>query len=558
MIKRPANVNATDWKVNFSLELEDPYWNLLTRELMMLTFNQRHPVVLKRGVVLDGSSNPRTLNNIASRLRTVARWAQKNGLPPHPDGWTVEDLRHRITDLSTESLSPQSIRNHVSTLKNLAAAAPALSLPWPEGDPWPGQSARQVAVLTTSSVIATPTVPPKTWFPLIRAAWAYIRDFAPDILRADGRLRELRAAARTSIVGIDERLDRWLADPRNKVPVHADSLDGYAPEPQWALMMLLLGYESERSTALSSSESSRERRRTLILDAIAEGRTTTHTLSRELVQVCRPDGTTGPWHPGIDTRALFELKTALRDAAFTLVVGLSMMRDSEIHEILRDPVVEHYSTPAISSTKIKGTTDRPGKHWWIAEPLVDALAVAEAVSLHPERVFSPVHANKQDGTVVGVSMLKAFMTFVNANRAWTGLDEIPVAYIRPHMFRRTMAMLTDQFPGSEIATGIQLKHLATRALANATTRGYAASDKEWATYLKDALDNVKFRKIKDLYERHTAGEEIGFGPGAERVKVSAYGLRSPVAYLSSSPPVRPRPSRARWPGGGSSAGSWGR
>ncbi|MDW6064023.1 hypothetical protein SAZ11_46310 [Streptomyces sp. FXJ1.4098] len=86
------------------------------------------------------------------------------------------------------------------------------------------------------------------------------------------------------------------------------------------------------------------------------------------------------------------------------------------------------------------------------------------------------------------------------------------------MFRKTMAMLTDQFPGSEIATGIQLKHLATRALANASTRGYAASDTQWAKYLGDALDNVKFRKIKDLYERHTAGGQIGFGPGAERVK----------------------------------------
>ncbi|WP_202519747.1 hypothetical protein [Streptomyces sp. SID1034] len=86
------------------------------------------------------------------------------------------------------------------------------------------------------------------------------------------------------------------------------------------------------------------------------------------------------------------------------------------------------------------------------------------------------------------------------------------------MFRRTMAMLTDQFPGSEIATGIQLKHIAARALANATTQGYAASDAEWAQYLEGALENVKFRKIKDLYQRHTDGEEIGFGPGAERVK----------------------------------------
>ncbi|MGW7575671.1 hypothetical protein [Streptomyces sp. NPDC054765] len=110
------------------------------------------------------------------------------------------------------------------------------------------------------------------------------------------------------------------------------------------------------------------------------------------------------------------------------------------------------------------------------------------------------------------------MRLVNSHREWTGLDEIPLTYLRPHMFPRTMAMLTDQFPGSEIATGIQLKHLAKRALANATTRSYAASDSEWATYLGDALGNVKFRKIKDLYERHTGGEEIGFGPGADRVK----------------------------------------
>ncbi|MCT6776288.1 integrase [Streptomyces sp. CS7] len=519
VLKRPANVNAADWKVNFTLELEDPYWNLLAREMLMFTFNSRHPAVLKRGVVLDCSASARSLNHIASRLRSTARWANVNGLPPHPGEWSVEDLRQRVKDMPAEGISPQTIRNHVTTLKNLAAAGPGLSQPWPEGDPWPGQSARQVAELAPGTVIATPTVPPKTWFPLIRAAWAYIHDLAPDVLRADRRLRGLRATARASIVGLDERLEQWLADPQNKIPVCAKSVDGQAPVVRWALLMLLLGYEGDCSSAfLSGGSPARNRRQALILDTVAEGRTTTHALSGELVQVTRPDGTTGPWHPGIDALALFELKTVLRDAAFTLVVGLSMMRDSEVHEILRDPVVEHYSTPAISSTKIKGTTNRPGKHWWIAEPLVEALAVAEAVSFHPERVFAPVHANHTDGTVVGVHMLKAFVAFVNANRAWTGLDEIPLTYIRPHMFRRTMAMLTDQFPGSEIATGIQLKHIATRALANATTLGYAASDKDWARYLKDSLDNVKFRKIKELYERHTAGEEIGFGPGAERVK----------------------------------------
>ncbi|MFD5747504.1 integrase [Streptomyces sp. NPDC127033] len=519
VLHRPANVNVSDWKVHFSLELEDPYWNLLARELMMIAFNQSHPLVLKSGAILERATSPRTLNQIASRLRLTARWAGDRGLALQPGTWTVEDLRQRITDLSLEGTSPATIRSHVSTLKDLAAAEPALSLPWPSGDPWPGQSSRRVAELSSSRTIATPTVPPKTWFPLIRAAWAYIHDFAPDILRADRKLRALKAAARPSILGLDERLEEWLADRQNKIPVLAASLDDQAPQVQWTLLMLLLGYTAEARTAIyNPGKPASLRRRNMILDAVTEGRTTTHALTGELVQVIRSDGSTAPWHPGINPRALFELKTILRDAAFVLVVGLSMMRDSEIHEVLRDAVVEHYSTPAISSAKIKGTTNHPGKHWWIADPLVEALAVAEAVSEHPERVFSPVHASKQDGTLDGVDMLVAFKNFVNASRSWTGLDEIPTAYMRPHMFRRTMAMLTDQFPGSEIATGIQLKHLAKRALANATTRGYAASDAEWAKYLEDALDTVKFRKIKDLYQRHTAGEEIGFGPGAERVK----------------------------------------
>ncbi|MBL3666929.1 integrase [Streptomyces sp. M2CJ-2] len=520
VLKRPANVNASDWKVHFSQGLENPYWNMLAREFMMIVMNRRHPVVLKSGIVLEGSGTPTTLSHIASRLRAVARWGRENGRPAHPDAWTAEDLRQRITDLAAEGMSPETVRSHVGTLKNLAIAEPALSLPWPVGDPWPGQSARDVARSRPSKAITTPTVPPKTWFPLIRAAWAYIHDFAPDVLRADSRVRELKADARLSVIGIDARLEQWFAEPENKIPVHVASAGGQDPRVNWNLLTLLLGYEAIHNSAFAADARNplKTRRRELVQNTAAEGRTTTHALTGELVQVTRPDGATGPWHPGIDLRALTDLKTALRNAAFTLVVGLSMMRDSEIHEILRDPVVEHYNTPAIASTKIKGTTDRPGKHWWIAGPLVEALAVAEAVSLHPERVFAPVHSSNQDGTIDGALMLASFVRFVNANRVWTGLDAIPATYIRPHMFRRTMAMLTDQFPGSEIATGIQLKHLATRALANATTRGYAASDAEWAKYLEDALDNVKFRKIKDLYQRHTAGEEIGFGPGAERIK----------------------------------------
>ncbi|MEI5011140.1 integrase [Streptomyces sp. PmtA] len=519
VLKRPANVSPGEWKVRFSNELEDPYWNLLAREFLMIIFNRRHLSILKAGVTLGGSADPRTLTQQTSRLRTLIRWAHETGRPPHADAWTVEDLRQRIADLTSDGRAANTARGHVSTLKNLATIEPVLSLPWPSGDPWPGQSARDVVKLRGNKKVSTPAVPPETWFPLIRAAWAYIHQFAPDVLRADLRLRELQEAAQSTRQGLDQRLTEWLADPSNLVPIHTPSSKWPGKQVNWKLLALVLGYTTEHSKAFGTRCDTFRRRRELVLDAVAEGRTTTSTLTGELVQVVRKDGSAGPWHPGIDPDALYILKAALRNAAFVLVVGLSMMRDSEIYEIMRGAVVEYYSTPAISSTKIKGTSNRPGKHWWIADPIVEALAVAEEVSLHPERIFAPAHAPRQDdGVVDSVRLLVAFVKCSNAGRTWSGLDEIPANYIRPHMFRKTMAMLTDQFPGSEIATGIQLKHVATRALANITTRGYAASDTDWAKYLADALDNVKFRKIKDLYQRHTAGEEIGFGPGAERIK----------------------------------------
>ncbi|PJN35676.1 integrase [Streptomyces sp. CB02959] len=519
VLKRPANLAPSEWKVLFGNELEDPYWNLLAREFLMITFNQQCLSVLKAGVSLGASANPRTLPQLASRLRTLVSWARRTGRPPHADAWTVDDLRQRITDMVSDGSAADTVRGHVSALKNLALVEPALSLPWPVGDPWPGQSAREVAKLRGGKRVSTPTVPPSTWFPLIRAAWAYIHTFAPDVLRADQQLRGLRDAARVSRQGFDQRLAEWLADAQNLVPTHTPSSQWPGIQVNWKLLALVLGYKPVHSKAFNERSELCRRRRAMVLGAVAKGRTTTNTLTGELVQVVREDGSTGPWHPGIDPEALFVLKAALRNAAFVLVVGLSMMRDSEIYEIMRGAVVEHYSTPAISSTKIKGTANRPGKHWWVADPIVEALAIAEAVSLHDERVFAPAHASRQDdGVVDSVLLLAAFVKCSNAGRAWSGLDEIPTTYIRPHMFRRTMAMLTDQFPGSEIATGIQLKHVAARALANTTTRGYAASDADWVKYLTDALDNVKFRKIKNLYQHHTAGEEIGFGPGAERVK----------------------------------------
>lgn len=110
---------------------------------------------------------------------------------------------------------------------------------------------------------------------------------------------------------------------------------------------LELGIAASRDEAVFGSGRPDGRlRREAVLRAIAAGYPTTTGFIDDLAQVQRPDGTHGPWHPGLDADAIHRERTRLRDAAFTLIAGLSMMRDSEIHEIARNSVVEHYGYPA--------------------------------------------------------------------------------------------------------------------------------------------------------------------------------------------------------------------
>ena len=188
-----------------------------------------------------------------------------------------------------------------------------------------------------------------------------------------------------------------------------------------------------------------------------------------------------------------------------------------VHEIAPGSIVDHYGTPAIKSTKGKHDPNLPVKHWWITEPVAEAIAVAEQLSEHHDRLFPPLLRKSADVSR-SHQMLDAFINHVNTTTtAQTGLEPIPPGKARPHMFRRTMAMLTDQFPGSEIALGIQLKHIASRALANRSTQGYANADNSWADHLESAIDAARFRRIEDLYHAHKAGQPIGYGPGADRI-----------------------------------------
>ncbi|MCX4744512.1 integrase [Kitasatospora sp. NBC_01287] len=529
VVRRPPNLSHCQWRVRFSGELTDPAWNLLAREVFMAMANPQHEALHDLGVHLGAErAAVGTLIQTASQLRQLITWATRKDLPSRPAEWTHRDLHRRIRDLLAVR-KPSTAASTVTFLKKMAVIAPAITGGWPTGDPWEGRSARQVAKCPGRHELSTEAIKPEIWFPLVRAAWAYVHTFAPDILRATHRYEELRRAARP-LPAVDRKaeIDIWLDDPANKIPVYSDRTreDG-SPRVHRNLLGLAVGLSGRRGGGCRLADSLGRRHK--VMQAVAEGRITREGLVADLTEVRRPDGTTGPWHPGITPDNLFQLHVALRNAAFILVAALSMMRDSEIQAIVRGSVVEHYNSPAIASTLQKDHPGLPRKHWWITEPVAEAIAVAEAVSVHAERVFAPLGRPGFSSSVQGPGMTRQFITFANAGRTWSGLDEIPPGKARPHMFRRTMAMLTDQFPGSEIALGIQLKHVATRALANRSTLGYAASDTAWADHLQSAVDAAKFRRIKDLYSDHSNGNTIGYGPGAERIKETFDQIKETVA-----------------------------
>jgi hypothetical protein len=295
----------------------------------------------------------------------------------------------------------------------------------------------------------------------------------------------------------------------------------------------MIGIDATNRSSLASSRSAASiRRRDTIAKLIANGHPTIPGLVDNLTEVTRADGTTGPWSPGLDPAALLREQLALRGACFVLVVALSMMRDGEVHEITRRSIVEHYGTPAITATNRKHNPNLPTKHWWIIQPVADAIAVAEQLPSESELVFSPLVRRHDSVVARGSAMLDTFIAHINAHHGDTGLEPIPPGRVRPHMFRRTMAMLTDQFPGSEIALGIQLKHVATRALANRCTQGYASADASWAEHLGAAIDAARFRRLEDLYTAHKAGELLGYGPAAERMAKTFDGIQETVQARS--------------------------
>lgn len=358
----------------------------------------------------------------------------------------------------------------------------------------------------------------------------------------------------------DADLRRWLADPASKIPVRRhDHRNGAAGTVLWATLARLI-YPGQRSRHIFAGAAG-QRRRNLVTATAADGRV--HIAAGEadpalgrldctgFAVVTRADGTTGPWLERLGPDQLDHELRMLRAAIYIFVAALSMMRDSEIQEIQRGAVTTHYGSPAVTSHKTKLDPAQPQLRWWITQPVAQAIAVAERLSRHPTHIFASLNppAAAREGTIRngrrGISAcddIDLFVAHINAAGHRLGLQPIPAGRIRPHMFRRTMSTITGQEPDSEIALGLQLKHAARRALANAATPGYAAADTAWAQEFGNQLELAAAWRLADLLHARRDGHTVAVGPGAARLHA---GLDNVNAALGSTPALHAQPADQR-------------
>lgn len=375
------------------------------------------------------------------------------------------------------------------------------------------------------------------------ATWPSTGSLPCPLTVAQGRVKPLRRGQGAAALGVarrqgptrrrggelDEAVRAWLSDPSRAIPVRETG------EPAWeTLEKLTTGRGNIR--IFTEQTAAGRRRRAMVLGALGEhpvqplarfaGLQEYRFACPGFAQVQRADGGRAPWREGITPRELEIESRMLRAAGYIFIAALSMMRDSEIQEIQRGAVTSHFGSPVVVSRKVKADAAEPELHWWVIEQVAEALEVLGRLSWHPSHLFATLEPPRpQTGRRVrtrvegrrGISAaddIDFFIEHVNANAPRTGLALIPPGRVRPHMFRRTMAIIAAQQPDGEIALGMQLKHAARRALANRTTQAYYAEDASWAGQFDTQYELAAAARLVDSLRQRQDGQVVAFGPGA--------------------------------------------
>lgn len=518
---RPAN-RFRDWGL-MRLSGLSPSFNLLARELAFCMLNPTHPVLRKDGVFLPNKPNsPDTVCRMVKHIRFLQAYQEHEGLPANLGEWTVLDLQNSLRVGEHLAVSDRALAEFALWLRTAQRFGHALTGGFPMDLIW---STKQVRAWTAAASKAAPTgtlktqpIPPSVFYPLMGAAIAYVETFADDILNARKRNRELTgpgSAAPNKIADADEMIQLRLNDPDFKIPLHSGRHG--RGEPNYRLLSLLLSKGASSILFNSPHASVQARRQGWVQEHVKNGRGQIGAFPVAARGLGSRAGS--PWHDDFDEDNLVQEIGALRTACYIVVAATTLMRDSEVQEIRLGSLVDHYGAPAIRSVQVKHRPDRPELFWWLHPIGATAIKVAEQLTDHPTHIFAPLKPRpaKAESANVGFAaapFIRKFVAHVNRNHKETGLQPIATHLsATPRQFRKTMAIQVGQQPGGELALGVILKHVSGRAIANASTYGYAAPDSEWMADYESTRLQTYLTEVVSTWESDFEAHRAVAGPG---------------------------------------------
>ena len=511
-------------------------WNLRARELTMAMLNPGHKVLRDRSLYL--SATPAHVKTIRLRLEGLKRYAswhaeQLGDIP-------LRELKQSHLDQFLNQLkpaaAPSAIRSAIDAVRALHRYERVISGGGIPFRPWGDATTLALSGQKLSDELSTPVIPPNIWWPLLRACWQYIDVFSHDVFAAADewsaldRPREDRVAVRDP----DQAIETWLQDAGSAVPLHRMSLGRFSEgEIHWTLLSLLVSDGHSKQLFAETSRADVRRRRERVATAIdnREIPTARGGLRSTPTDVTRVDGSIGPWIDGFDPATIRTQLKLLRNACYVFCAALSMMRDSELLSIKKGALTTFYGAPAVASQLRKGRRGTHRRNWWIIEPVAQAISVAERLAVGDAVFGSSRRSHKNEGQFVTFDRhdeLKKFISQLNALGPDAGLEPIPQFHLAPHMFRRTMAIITAQQPDGEIALGIQLKHAARRAVANGTTSGYASETPAWAAEFEHELQEAVASRLVGMWSSDSTGDVRLAGAGAQRFRDELVKVESEV------------------------------